>query len=177
MTTRFRHFTFGLLALVCAAVISSCTTDETGQTLTVDFTSESSLLIQKTASGTPFQAAQDPQPASGLTPAVPGVPAVAATPNVFSGSATIVAKVTYKGRDALIYNWTFSLPGPLSGKATSSENQLTIDASANTQYKGPSDTLDLKSYIGTATLEVYTKDGKQYQKSSTTFQIIPGYGA
>lgn len=178
MTTRFRHFTFGLLALVCAAVISSCTTEETGQTLTVEFTTESGLLIQKTASGTPFQPAQPPVPASGITPGTPGVPAVAATPNVFSGSAVIVAKVTYKGKETLSYNWTYSLPAPMGGTATSSTNTLTIKATANTEYTGGSDTLTIPAgAVGTATLEVYTKDGRISEKATTTIQIIRGFGA
>lgn len=86
MTTRFRHFTFGLLALVCASVISSCTSDEVGQTLTVDFDENYN----------PKQ----------VTLSQPDTTKPVSATNAKTAVFDVVAAVTYKGKKTLEYIWT-----------------------------------------------------------------------
>ena len=86
MTTRFRHFTFGLLALVCASVISSCTSDEVGQTLTVNFD----------ANYNPKQ----------VTLSQPDTTKPVSATNAKSAVFDVIAAVTYKGKKSLEYLWT-----------------------------------------------------------------------
>jgi hypothetical protein len=85
MTTRFRHFTFGLLVLACAAFISSCSTEDTGQTLIVKF--------DDTYQPKAVELSQDD-----TTKPVTAKNAKTATFNV-------VAAVTYKGKRTLEYIW------------------------------------------------------------------------
>lgn len=86
MTTCFRHFTFGLLALVCAAVISSCSTEDSGQTLIVKF--DDSFVPQN------IELAQADQ-----------TKVISAT-NLKTATFDVIAAVTYKGKRTLEYIWS-----------------------------------------------------------------------
>lgn len=85
MTTRFRHFTFGLLVLVCAAFISSCSTEDSGQTLIVRF--DESFVPKNVGLTQPNQTL----PVTGT--------------NAKTTSFDLIAAVTYKGSRKLEYIW------------------------------------------------------------------------
>ncbi len=85
MTTRFRHFTFGLLVLVCAAFISSCSTEDSGQTLIVRF--DESFVTKDIELVQPDQTK------------------VISSTNLKTASFDVIAAVTYKGRRTLEYIW------------------------------------------------------------------------
>jgi len=85
MTTRLRHFTFGLLALMCATVISSCSSDDAGQTLTVNF--DTSFNPKQVELVQPDQT----KPVTST--------------NAKTTSFDVIAAVTYKGRNTLEYIW------------------------------------------------------------------------
>ena len=155
MTTRFRHFTFGLLALVCAAVISSCSSDEVGQTLTVNFDQE-------------FNPKQVQLVQPDQTKPVD-------SKNAKTTSFDVIAAVTYRGKRNLEYIWGIDSTGLAVGYAikpdTTSPNRATITLT----YSAP---LSVTSFDGKMPIKlmVKEKDGS-ITDSDTIYVDVYVYGS
>ncbi len=145
-------------ACVCVA-IAGCSSKKAGETLSVSFESSGSGLgMSLTTAGTA---------ASG---------AIAATPDKYTGSTNVVAKVVYRGTKALVYKWSYSLPAALSVTGTVNNESLSLSATGQSNFTRPTTTpLDIRPGTGSATLEVYEKDGTITKSASTTIYVYLGY--
>lgn len=126
MTTCFRHFTFGLLLLACTVGISSCSTEDSGQTLIVHF---DDAFVPKQVG-----LAQDDQ----------SKPATSTNPK--KAVFTVIAAVTYKGKKSLEYIWAIDSSkihvNSVIAPDTTTPNKATITLTYNaplsqTVFDGP----------------------------------------
>ena len=117
MTTRFRHFTFGLLALVCASVISSCTSDEVGQTLTVNFDGN-------------FNPKQ-------VTLTQPDTTKPVSSTNAKTAVFDVIAVVTYKGKKSLEYIWSIDSTNIAVGYSIKPDSAAPFRATVTLTYPFP----------------------------------------
>ena len=135
MTTRFRHFTFGLLALVCAAVISSCTTEETGQTLTVKF--DENFNPKKVELVQPDQT----KPVTST--------------NAKTTSFDVIASVTYRGKRSLEYIWGIDSTNLAVGYAIKPDTTLPNKATITLTYSAP---LSATAFDGAMPIKLLVKE-------------------
>ncbi len=123
MTIRYAHVSFGMLALACAAFISSCTSEEVGETLTVKF-DPSFVPKQVTLK-------QDTT-----------LPLSATNPKVTQFD--VIASVTYRGEKTLEYIWAIDSSNVTVGYTitpnTTTPNKATIKLTSTTS--SPATTLD-----------------------------------
>ncbi len=120
MTIRYAHVSFGMLALVCAAFISSCTSEEVGETLTVkfdpSFVPKQVTLKQDTA-----------------------LPLSATNPKV--AQFDVIASVTYRGQKTLEYIWAIDSSNLSVGYTitpnTSTPNKATIKLTYTSALSAP----------------------------------------
>jgi hypothetical protein len=137
MTTRFRHFTFGLLVLACAAFISSCSTEDTGQTLIVDAWPGVEVFER----------------------------ALPSTTTAYSLNTT--AKVVYRGSKKLVYVWSWlnkPLDGGIV--VTPTETSVKIDFSGFVATTGPNTGVSTIYGDYVMQLLVYESNGSLSEKDS-----------
>jgi hypothetical protein len=154
MTSNLRSMIFGVGCLALALGLVSCSSSDLGETLSVEFTTTPGMGISLTTPGTA---------ASGTT---------AATPDQYTGSGTITAKVIYLGKKTLTYKWSYSLPQNVGATGTVTQETLQLNLTGSSPIGIP---LDIGDGLGSATLEVYENAGNQYKKASTPFQVVRGY--
>lgn len=152
MNETFRSIVAGICCLALVGLITGCSSEDAGQTLSVTFTGESGATMTLTTVG---------KDATGTT---------AASPDIYTGKSSVVAKVVYRGKKTLVYKWSVALPSGISADASSSNNSLSIDLSASTSHSVP-----LPSGVGSVSLEVYESDGSLSEKASKPFTVIVGY--
>lgn len=165
MALTLRPIFSGVIAIAAALLVSACSSEDAGQTLSVKFTTGTSLGVSLTTNGVAGTPADNT-----VSPPIAAVPG---TPDKYTGSTNIVAKVVYRGKRPLVYKWTYSLPGGLGGAGTVSEASFKIDATAFTAIGTPL-TLDPDAE-GWAILEVYESDGSLYEKAKVVFPVYVGF--
>lgn len=151
MTTRFRHFTFGLLALVCAAAITSCTSDEVGQTLTVNFD----------ANFNPKQ----------VTLGQPDATKPVSSTNAKTAVFDVIAAVTYKGRKSLEYIWSIDSTNIAVGYSIKPDTTSPYRATITLTYPFP---LSASAFDGAMPIKllVKEKDGSITDSDTTSVDVF-----
>lgn len=148
MTTRFRHFTFGLLALVCAAVISSCSSDELGQTLTVDF--DENFNPKQVELVQPDQT----KPVD--------------SKNAKTTSFDVIAAVTYKGKRTLEYIWGIDSTGLSVGYSIKPDSTNPNRATITLTYTAP---LSATAFDGAMPIKLTVKEKDGSITDSDTISV------
>ncbi len=179
MTVTLRPIFLGVAAAIAALVVSSCSSEDAGQSLQVSFPVESSFSVAKTSTGTAGSPFVPAIPATSTSPAVPAVPEIPPTPDTYTGTGTVVAKVIYKGEKELVYLWSVTLPNGVGGTFTTTEEQLSIDAKGYAAigvplFIGPLGGPGNYGY-GEASLLVYEKDGTLSESAKTPILVVLGY--
>jgi hypothetical protein len=156
MTQSLRSIVIGTCCIAFAWALNGCSSEDAGQTLTVKLDSTSTLVMTRSGAGV----FDDPATAS----------VDESTPDEYQGSASLAAKVVYKGKKVLVYRWTYTVPANLVVTSTPSSEKFTLDAQAQSPHAVP-----LSSGRGSITLEVYEKDGSQSASASTALEVIVGF--
>ncbi len=145
MTSNLRSMILGVGCFALALGLVSCGSDELGETLSVEFTTTAGMGISLTTPGT------------------------GTTPDKYTGSGNIVAKVVYLGKKTLTYKWNILTPPNVSATGTITQGSIKLDLTGSSPVGTP---LNIGDGVGSATLEVYENAGNQYKKASTNFQVV-----
>ena len=152
MNETFRSIVAGICCLALVGLITGCSSEDAGQTLSVTFTSESGAVMNLTTVG---------KDATTTT---------AASPDIYTGKGSVVAKVVYRGKKTLVYKWSFAMPSGISAEGTPEDNSISFELSASTPHSVP-----LPSGVGSISLEVYESDGSLNEKATKPYTVVVGY--
>ena len=109
----------------------------------------------------------------GLVLQAESVSETATTPTKYEGTATLDARVAYRGKKELGYQWTVITPGSVGGEFTASDESLEIKATALAVGDAQP---DLGNGVGTIRLTVFEKDGNLAKTVTCKLIVIASNG-
>jgi len=152
MNKTFQSIVAGISCLALVGLIAGCSSEDAGQTLSVTLTDEYGTIMNLT------------------TPGKDATATTAATPDIYTGKGSVVAKVTYRGKKSLVYKWNWVMPSGISATGTLQDSSLSLDLSGSSPRAVP-----LPSGVGSVSLEIYEKDGSLSEKASKPYTVFVGF--